>query len=174
MYDTNGSCIVAFQDKDLREVFGTLSSNKRKQHHRRYLDKIDKVKLHDMIDSVFMDDQLYKQYMNVATPHYRQLMRGRILMDLIKSSLLYMQYPQRQSFSYEGLIAVQILFLRNHIYKKVWGLKNAGFIDEEPIKLRLPKKKLFRMAERLANVLELETKKIFPQFMEAIEIDKYY
>ena len=117
MFDLNGAKIIAFQDKDLREVFGTLSSNNRKQHHRRYLDKIDKVKLYNIIDSVFMDDPLYKQYMRIVTPHYQKLMKGRIIMDLVKSSLLHMQYPQRQSFTYEGLLAVQIFLLRNRIYK---------------------------------------------------------
>lgn len=171
MYDVNGSTIVAFQDRDLREVFGTLNSKKRKQHHRNYLDKIDKTRLHIMIDSVFIDDPLYQQYMGIVTPHYAKLMRGRIIMDLVKSSLLYMQYPARQSFAYEGLLAVQILLLRNRIYKKMWGLKNSSYTEEIPVKVRIQKKKLQVMAHRLSYVLEMELEKIYLDFLEAVKKD---
>ena len=172
MYDSEGCPIIGFQDRDLREVFGTLNSWNRKQHHRNYLDKIDKKRLHLLIDSVFLNDPLYQQFKELSTPHYSKLMRGRMIMNFVQASLLFFQYPQRQHFSYEGLLAVHILFMRRTIFKRLCDLRGLGYHNEEPIAVVFPKQELFSMAKRLANVIEFEVYKIRPAFMKAVDIDK--
>jgi len=172
MYDENGSPVSAFQDRDLIEVFGTLGSKKRKQHHRRYLQAGNTDRVYPLIESVFGDDPLFKQYMSIASKKYKKQLLGTIFQDLIRSSLLYMEYPQRQHYTYVGMIQVQIFLLRNRIYKKMWGLKNSKYTDETPVKTRVPKAKLLRMARRLDNILEDDLTKMFPKFMEARKIDK--
>ena len=168
MYDVNGSPIIGFQDRELQEVFGTLSSKKRKQHHRNYLDKIDKVKLYAVIDFAFITDPTYQQYMDIVTPHYRKLMKGKIIMNFIQSTLLYLQYPQRQHFTLDGLIAVQILFMRKYIYSKMWGLRNSGFTSIDPIKCIVKKKYLIEMSSTIVNVVAIEAERIFPAFINAM------
>ena len=172
MYDSNGSPIAAFLPAEMREIFGTLNFKKRKKHHRNYLDKVDKKRIYPLIESVFANDPLFKQYMEIATEKYQKQMIGTITMELIKATLLYYQYPQRQHFNYEGLMKVQVLLLRKMIFAKIYGLHNSGFTDQIPIKINVSKNKLAMMGKRIADILELPVYKLLPAFLAAVEIDK--
>jgi len=165
MYDKEGALIVAYKDKHLKEVFGTQNSKSRKPHHRKYLRYfIRDTALYSSIQSVFANDELYKQYMRLATPKYQKQMIGRIVQDLVKASLLHFKFG---GCTYESLLSVQVLFLRSRIYKKVYGLKNNGYTDELPIKINVPKQKLERMGQRLADILEPRIKQIYQKFLDA-------
>ncbi len=172
MYDSNGSPIIRFQDRDLREVFGSLSSKGRKQHHRNYLDYLDKKRLIPLIDSVWINDPLYVQHQRLRTEHRCKIMKGKILMNLVRASLLYFQYPQRQSYNYEGLIKAQILIMRTVLFRTVLALRHNGYHDEDVVEIRLSKPVLNMMSQRLANILEQPVFELRPYFLKAIEIDK--
>ncbi len=172
LYDENGSQVVGFSDREIKNIFGTLNSKKRKQHHRLYLDKIDRTKLHSLVDSVFKDDRLYLQYIRLVSPHYQKTMRGLIGMNFIKASLLYFGYPHQQHNSYESMLMLQVLFMRKTIFVKLQGLKHNKYFDEPIVKCGVPKKKLIQMGKRISNSLESEVCNILPAFHKAIKIDK--
>ena len=171
MYDSEGNPILAFSSSELRERFGTLSSNKRKKHHRRYLEKIDRNKLHIAVDTAFLTDSLFHQYIRLVPKEYAYSMRSKIGLDLVKSTLLFMEHPQRQHFSYEGLLKVQILFLRKYIYTKLWGLKNSGYTDEEPIAVKIRDTSIELTARRLSEAILSIADSVYAKFTEATKID---
>ncbi len=172
MYDESGAQVIGFRDGDMAEVFGTLNSKKRKQHHRIYLQSGDTNRVYPLVESVFSGDPLFDQYMCIATTKYKKQLLGSIYQDLIKSSLLYMGKPNQQHNTYVSMIQVQIFIIRNKIYKKIWGLKNSNYTDQTPVKTRVPYTRLLRMAERLDIILEQDLIKMYPRFIAALEIDK--
>lgn len=169
MYDINGTVVVGIKDKEIKNIFGTLHKSNRTAH-RRYLRSFSNDSLYAWVNSIFIQDELYKSYVEFVPKSYQKNIQGLILLRCLQTTLLWLDksyYHKQQTL--EATLAIQILFLRKKIFSKLFGLYNNNYgLNEKPQLNPIPKRTLIIMATKIADRMEVEASRLFPKYIECV------
>ena len=130
-------------------MFGR-SNGKHQQMHRKF----NASQYHDWIDSIWVDDDLVKSYMDVLPEYYRKRYRGWYLNSIMKAIVYFIEYPQQYSnATMDDYIAGFILRLRAITYCRYRALMHNYDGVEFREFGRLDIKRLKKQSRRLVSKL---------------------